>query len=169
MATEKLKDYWVSRQPRERWILGGGAAIAAVLIAYLLIWEPMQAARMRLHETTPKLRAQVAQFRADSDEAEALRAKARATAPSASLQALIEESAKSAGIRASISRVSALSNDRAQLAFSAIAFEQLTRWLATLAQSQGIAVESIQLAGTSDAGKVQVDSLVLRSARAPGS
>ena len=162
-----FKAYWISRQPRERWMLGGGAVVAALLIGYLLVWEPMQESRVRLHETTPKLRAQAAQFRADADEAEALRATTKSQAPGAPLQTLIDESAKAAGIRASIKQVSALSNDRAQLSFGSVAFDQLTRWLAGLAQSDAVAVESIQLANASEAGKVQVDSLVLLRARAP--
>ena len=112
------------------------------------------------------LRAQAAQFRVDVTEAESLRGRIKSGDSARALPAIIEASAKEAGLRESIKQIQPLSNERSQLNLSNVAFDALVPWLARLAEAEGVSVETISASGASAAGRVQVESLVLRTARA---
>ncbi len=158
---QQLLEYWQARNPRERAILGIGGSLAVILLLYLLVWDPIQSDRQRLLRDLPKMRAQVDQFRRDAEEAEALRARARARTPTQALPATVEASAKQAQLGAGIKSVQAMGNDRAQISGATVPFDGLVRWMATVAQSEGITVDSMQ-ASAGEPGRVQVESLILK-------
>jgi len=160
---EALRAYWNSREPRERLMLGAGGAIAAILLVYLVIWDPIATERARLARDLPALRTQVAEFRKAADEAEALRGRMRArTSATQPLPQAIQAASQRANLGAPLNQVQSLGADRAQVAASALPFEPFVRWLAQMAQVDGISVETVQATAGAEAGRVQVESLVLR-------
>ena len=163
---EAFKAYWAAREPRERMMLAGGIAAALILILYMLVWDPIQTSRARLAIEMPKLRAQAAQFRLDAEQAEALRGRIKSNDSGKPLPSVIDTSAKAAGVRESIKQIQSLSNDRTQINLANVSFESLVQWLAGLGATEGIAVETMNASAASQSGRVQVESLVVRSARA---
>lgn len=158
---QKLLEYWQARNARERAILGIGGAAAMVLLLYLLVWDPIQSDRQRLVRDLPKMRAQVEEFRREAEEAEALRARARSRVATQSLPATLEASAKQAQLGGAIKSVQAMGSDRAQVTGATVPFDGLMRWIATVAQSEGITVDSMQ-ASAGEPGRVQIESLILK-------
>jgi general secretion pathway protein M len=159
---EALSAYWQARDPRERAILLVGGIVAVILLLYLLVWDPIQSDRQRLVRDLPKLRAQVEQFRRDAEEAEGLRARAKSRGPGQSLQAAVESSAKQANLGGAIKSVQALGTERAQVSGASVPFDGFVRWIAAIAQSDGVSVDSIQASAAAEPGRLQVESLVLR-------
>ncbi len=162
---EALRAYWAVRAPRERMMLAGGGAVAIVLLLYLFVWDPIQSSRARLAAELPKLREQAAQFRIDTEQVQALRGRMKADGGQP-LPALLESSSKAAGIRDSIKQIQTLSDDRAQINVTNVGFDALVRWLATIGTSDGITVETINASRAGQSGRVQVESMVVRSPRA---
>lgn len=158
---QKLLEYWQARDARERLILGIGGVLTVVLLLYLLVWDPIQSDRQRLLRELPKMRAQVEQFRRDAEEAETLRARARSRNATQSLPATIEASAKQAQLAGAIKSVQAMGNDRAQISGATVPFDGLVRWMAMVAQSEGIAVDTLQ-ASAGEPGRIQIESLILK-------
>lgn len=163
---EAFKAYWAARAPRERMMLAGGMAAAIILLLYVLVWDPIQTSRARLATELPKLRAQAAQLRLDAEQAEGLRGRIKSNDSGRPLPSVIDTSAKAAGLRDSIKQIQSLSNDRTQINLSNVGFDALVQWLAGLGASDGIAVETMNASAASQSGRVQVESLVVRSARA---
>jgi general secretion pathway protein M len=158
---QQLLEYWQARNPRERAILGIGGALVVVLLLYLAVWDPIQSDRQRLVRELPKMRAQADQFRRDAEEAEALRARARSRNATQALPAAVEASAKQAQLGGGIKSVQAMGNDRAQISGATVPFDGLVRWMAAVAQSEGISVDSMQ-ASAGEPGRVQIESLIFR-------
>jgi general secretion pathway protein M len=163
---EAFKAYWAARASRERMMLAGGMAAAIILFLYMLVWDPIQTSRARLATELPKLRAQAAQFRLDAEQAEALRGRIKSNDSGRPLPSVIDASAKAAGLRDSIKQIQSLSNDRSQINLTNVGFDTLVQWLAGLGASDGISVETMNASAASQSGRVQVESLVVRSARA---
>lgn len=158
---QQLLEYWRTRTYREQLILGIGGITTIVLLLYLLVWDPIQSDRQRLLRDLPKMRAQADQFRRDAEEAETLRARARSRNATQSLPATIEASAKQAQLTGVTKSVQAMGNDRAQVSGATVSFDGLVRWMAMVAQSEGIAVDSLQ-ASAGEPGRIQIESLVLK-------
>jgi general secretion pathway protein M len=158
----RAREWWQARAPRERRVLGLGAAALAVAALWAYVWLPIQSERARLAATAPALRVQAAETVRESAEVERLRAAARSrgTVP----QAAIDDALKAAGFGEAYAGLASLGEGRVQVNLRTVPFDELVRTLAALAERHGVAVESAALRAAGD-GKVQVESLVLRAAR----
>jgi general secretion pathway protein M len=160
-----LRTWWAAREPRERNMLTAGGVVALVLLLYLAIWDPIQSSSDRLAKELPRLRDQSAQFNRDAAEAERLRGQANSRGAPPPIATAVQDAAQRASVQAAIKSVQTLAPDRVQIAMNPVAFDALMRFIGDLGQDAGVAVESITTTATAEAGKVQVDGLVLRSAR----
>lgn len=161
-----LRTRWDALEARQRLLFGGGAVLMLLLLLYEFLWYPMQTERARLANDLPRLRTSVEQFNRDATEIERLRTAGRSRGPALPLPAAIDDAAARTGLKTSIKSVQALGPDRAQVSIATVGFDSLARLLADLAQTGGITVETLQVAAA-DAGRVNVETLVLRSSRAP--
>ena len=163
---EALRELWNAREPRERRVIaaGLGALLVAVLWAY--VWEPISTDRERLVATLPKLRAQAQQVATQGAEVERLRNAARSRGTPSAPDAAIGAAAKSLGLGEAIGTVTALGEGRLQVAVKPVAFDALVRFLGELAAAQGLAVESLVVRVAPEPGRVQVETLVLRTGAA---
>lgn len=159
---ERLREWWTARAPRERAVFGIGGAALAVAALWAYAWVPIADERARLAAAMPGLRAQAAAVAREAAEVERLRAAARSRA--AASPAAIEEALKAAGFGAALAGVAPLGEGRVQVNLRAVPFDDLARALAAVGERHGVAVESVALRAAG-AGKVQVESLVLRTAR----
>jgi general secretion pathway protein M len=76
-----LKSWFDSRPPREQKLLLAGGAVAAAALAYNVLWEPAFEGRAQIAASLPQLEAQLADIRAQVDEARHLKAAAARRAP----------------------------------------------------------------------------------------
>jgi general secretion pathway protein M len=163
---EALRELWNAREPRERVVIaaGLGALLLAVLWAY--VWEPIATDRARLVAALPKLRAQAQQIATQGTEVERLRNAARSRGPASAPDAAIGATAKSLGLGDAIGTVTALGEGRIQVAVKPVAFDALVRLLGELGAGHGLAVESLVVRAAPEPGRVQVETLVLRTGAA---
>lgn len=159
---ERMRAWWAARAPRERAVLGVGGAALALAALWAYVWVPIAEDRARLAAALPGLRAQAAALALEAAEVERLRTAARGRG--AASPAAIEDALKAAGFGAAFTGVAPLGEGRVQVNLRAVPFDELARALAALGERQGVAVESLALRAAGD-GRVQVESLVLRTAR----
>jgi general secretion pathway protein M len=163
---ETLREIWAAREPRERVVIaaGLGALLLAVLWAY--VWDPISTDRARLVAALPKLRAQAQQLATQGAEAERLRNGARSRGTPSAPDAAIGAAAKALGLGDAIGAVTTLGEGRIQVAVKPVAFDALVRLLGELGAGHGLVVESLVVRVTPEPGRVQIESLVLRTGAA---
>jgi type II secretory pathway component PulM len=160
---EALRELWRAREPRERLViaLGLGALVLAGLWAY--VWEPIARDRARLVGALPQLRAQAREVAVQGAEVDRLRNVARSRGAPAAPDAAIGAAAAAAELGDAIGTVTALGEGRVQVAVKPVAFDALVRLLGELGMRHGYAVESLVVRATPERGRVQVETLLLRT------
>jgi general secretion pathway protein M len=162
---DQLREWWRARNARERSLIGGGGALVLVAVLWAYVWAPIASERARLIASLPALRVQAQHVAEQAAEVERLRTAARSRTESGPPQRAIEDAMKAAGFAEGFAGVAALGGGRFQVNLGVVPFDALLRVVAQLAERQGLAVETIALKATNEAGKVRVESLVLQGAR----
>jgi general secretion pathway protein M len=159
-----MREWWDKLQPRERLILTLGCAISLVLILYAGFWYPLQRDVARLQGSIGDQRATVIWMQNAAREVEQLRSNsaARRGSSGAPLLTLVEQSARQAGLGASLSRVEPQGSDQVRVWLEAAAFDSMVGWLGQVRQSQGVEVESVVLDPQKDAGLVNARLVLQR-------
>ena len=150
--------WWVSRSPRERAFLGWAASAAAVLLAFVLVWLPLERGRDRMAAGLPFLRASVAEMRAQAAEVKALRALPARSAATTPLATLVASGTLSQGLPGA--RVSLRDARRAQLAVADASWTRLVEWLAATQATHGLVVEEARVEALAAGGRVRGEFLL---------
>ena len=144
-------------------MLVGGAAIALIIILYLIAWEPVQRDMRRLHqEVESKLETRLWMKRAAVEVSALAGGGAAATKGGGALLTVVEQTAKSAGLGASLNRVEPQGRDRARVWLDQASFDAMIGWLATIGQRHGIVPESVVADPQSDPGIVNARLVLIR-------
>jgi general secretion pathway protein M len=123
--------WWASLQARERRLLGTGAAVVALALAYLIAFEPAYAGRQRLAKELPALRAQLAQMEGLAAEARRLSGQASQAVDSPQqLKAQLEQSVEAAGLKGSLAQLS-VSGDLIDVRFKSVPLAAWLGWFDT--------------------------------------
>lgn len=160
---ERWREWWQGRNTRERALIALGGAALAVAVLWAYVWVPLEADRVRLAAALPTLRAQAQQVALQATDVERLRAAARSRGGAGPSQPAIEETLKAAGL--GVTGVAMLGGGRVQVNLGVVPFDALVRAIAQLAESHGLAVETIALKAAGEPGRVRVETLVLQGAR----
>jgi len=161
---ERWREWWQGRNTRERALIAMGGAALAVAVLWAYVWVPLEADRVRLVAALPTLRAQAQQVALQAADVERLRAAARGRGGAAPSQVAIEQTLKAAGLGAGVTGVTMLGGGRVQVNLGVVPFDALVRAIAQLAESHGLAVETIALKAAGEPGRVRVETLVLQGA-----
>ena len=142
----RLKALWLSRTPRERWLLGVMLALVALVLAWLLILRPLgdmlSAARQRHGEAI----ADLAEARARAAAIGTLE-KNRPAAIAGPADAAVAVAASAAGFQ--LSTLQAEGPGRVSLAIGAAKPQALFGWIGQL-EAQGFIVESLTACSNPD-------------------
>lgn len=158
---DRLREWWQARLARERAIIFAGVAALAVAGLWAYVWLPIAAERARLTAALPTLRLQVQQVTRGAAEVERLRVAGRARGAAAPQRAL-DETLRAAGFGDGYTGVARLGNGRNQVNLGVVSFDLLVRVLGQLADTHGLAVETLVVRAAGEPGKVRVETLVLR-------
>lgn len=147
-----MKEWFLSREPRERVILAVAAAIAVVLIGWRFVLLPLSNGVERLDSAVD------AQSRllVDAQSAAAV-APADAPLPQAeqTLVVLVERTARAHGVWSAMSRTRPDGDTGIDVGFQAAAFDALLAWLVTLESEHGVSVESATITAANEPGVVR--------------
>lgn len=156
----QLIQFWRSRAPRERLVLGGGAALLVLALGFAYGWLPMQREAAQLRAALPQLRLQAQQLQQDAQEAARLRSRPALAQQGGSLAALIEQRATAAGLRERVEAITPQDAGRVRIVLPQVAFDAWLGWLGELQASHGVRVESTRVEAADEAGMVRVEAVL---------
>ena len=153
---ERLTHWWRLRTDAERVALVAGAVLAAVALAWLLVWLPIQSDIARLTRDLGMQRAALAQARSQADAIGGL--ERRTPAPARDARAALDLALAQSGIKASaIDRT----GDDLRITIDGISFDALTNLLESLQRDAALRVVDLTAAARVEPGMVRAE-LTLR-------
>ena len=146
-----MKEWFLSREPRERLILAVGAAAAVMIIGWGFVWSPLTAGVARL-DSRVETRSQLL---VDAQNAAAIvpDAAARPRAQQ-SLLVLIDGTARNHGVAQALTRRQPNGANEIDVTVQAAPFDALVGWLATLESEHVVSVASATIRATQEPGVV---------------
>ncbi len=167
-----MRLWWDSLQRRERWLLGGGAAVALALLLYGLAWLPFQNELARLRQAVSAQHADLAWMRQAAAEIRRLKASGSSTSERSSvgndgrsLLTLVDQTAKTAGLDRTLRRIEPEGDNRVQLRLEQVSFDRLITWLIQLEGGHGIETANAVIDRRANRGLVNARLILQRTSR----
>jgi len=154
--------WWRGLQPRERLMVGGGGAVLALFLFYLLLWAPLQRDLARLRVEAPKAAEQLTWMRSQAGRINQLRAQAPTQLKGGGLLSFVEQSATAFNIKQNIKRVEPEGSNAVRLVVDGVSFNNLVSWLGNLHKQGGVRVDNATFEGQATPGIVNA-RLLLRA------
>ena len=151
------RQWWQLRSPAERtaWLIVGG--IALVLVAWLLIWQPLTSETERLERRLMEQRAALATARHQADEIAALARSAVEPLPR-DARADVESALARQGLKATA--IDRGEDQRLRVTLDAVSFEALTRLLEGLQRDARLNAVDLTAAARVEPGQVRAEMTV---------
>lgn len=154
-----MMTWWNNLSLRERWMIGGGTGLVAVLLLYALVWHPLQRNLTALHQSVGELRSDVAWMQQAVGDVKRLTnaAETNTQAVSArdeSLLVFVDRTARSAGLGPAVKRVEPQGINQLQIRLEQVSFDQMIRWLGNLQQQHDIALINAVIDRQTESGRV---------------
>lgn len=157
-AGAALAAFWGERSARERAVLLGAAGVLLLAALYAFLWEPGLAARKSLADTLPRLRAELADMRAQREEISMLRKEIDAASRSGELQNLVRASVARTRFAAAVERLDALANGSVLLQAGPVSFDAWLEWVENLQHELGVRLEASRIVALEQPGLVRVEA-----------
>ena len=153
-----MRDWWNRLNVRERWFIGGGAVVLAVILVYVLAWRPWRIDVERLQQQIVAQRADLAWMRSAAQEIKRLNAAAVTQAPNRnreqSLSTLIDQTAKAAGLGTALKRVEPQGDAGLRVRLEQVSFDRMLLWLGELERDYRIEIDNAVIDRQADDGRV---------------
>lgn len=161
---QKVKDWFFSLRPRERVMVGGGVALVALVLIYMLALAPFYGAVAARGKRVAQKEGDLAWMRNVAGEMMALSAHAPATAAAPgdeSLVVLIDRAARECGLSGALTGQTPTGDQGIRVRLEAAEFDKLMVCLGNLQQVHAVSIESATIDRTARPGLVNA-SLVLQ-------
>jgi general secretion pathway protein M len=149
-----MKEWFMSREPRERIVLGVGSAVAVLLAFVLLVWRPLQNEAADLEGSV----AQKTRLLVDLQRAAAVAPESggrpQAAGGTQSLLVLVDGTAQSHGLEGALRNARSEGADGISVTLRDASFDAVIRWLVTLQTVHGLSVEAVNVNATRASGLV---------------
>lgn len=146
-----MKAWFFGLQPRERWILGIGAAAGVAIIGWWVVLQPVMAEAELLRssvETKQRLLIEVAEV----ESAQPGNGASGRVGTDQTLVVIVSNTAASHGLGAPRTRQNGPSG--IDVTLQAVSFDALMTWLVTLHESYGVDVETASFSSAREPGLV---------------
>jgi general secretion pathway protein M len=144
---DSLSKYWQGLQPRERWMLGGGGVFCIALIAHQLVWQPWQNAIDYMEEALIGHRVNLVWMQQYAEQIETGNVSSQVRAirgRDQSLMSIIEQSAKTAGVRESIQQLMPRENNtQVSVVLEEASFNKWVAWVDILQNQYGVTITQL--------------------------
>lgn len=142
-----IQTWWTALQARERYVLGGGIVLAALLLLWAMVWQPLGRERVRLSDQVDVQRRELALVRAVA-AIPTNTSSAPATAvdrQGKSLLALVDASARTAYLDQAMKRVEPIGARSVRASFEYANFDTVIAWLEVLARDYRVRVTDLSI------------------------
>lgn len=160
-----MKEWFNNLQTRERNLVLGAALILAVLLIYLLLWEPVTNKVAGLKSSVASQQAQLAWMQQANQEIKALQQGTRprrAFNQGISLINAVENSAKKSGVRETITRTEPQGSDKITVELRGTEFDRLVDWIGVLTNQYSAQVTQFSASRTDIKGRVDARLILSR-------
>lgn len=154
-----MKEWWDGLGTRERLILIGGVAIVVPLLLWALLWRPLVGGVERLEQDVATQREQLRWMQNASAEIDRLRgsgAQAAAGLGGRSLLAVVDQSARGAGLGNGLKRIEPESTDAVRVRLEGVGFDAVVTWLDQLSRQFGVYASLVSIEREPTPGQVSV-------------
>jgi len=158
---EAFAQWWQLRSRSERILLAAAAGIAALALAWLVVWQPLARDADRLDRQIETDRAMLADARRRADEIAGLARNAPSVAP-AEPRAALEAALTQQNLKAVASTIERIDNERIRLTFDAIGFDALTAFLDALQRDARLRAVELVATARVEPGQVRADITLAR-------
>lgn len=152
--TQAWLTWWRERSARERWMIGGTAALVLTLIVFFFVWQPLDTERLRLAKRVPELKITLARMQIQAREVKGVQSRGKPR----SLEVALEETGREIGLPKGAIRSDG--PERARINLAAIEFNKWIAWIAKLQQDRAIRLEAAQIEALAEPGMVKVNALL---------
>jgi general secretion pathway protein M len=143
---DKLREWIANLSPRERNLVYAAGGLLFVALIYGVLVLPIQTTHARMAARVAKKQADLAWMQQRAPQAAAAAGMAQA-ASGESLVALIDRTAREAGLASALRDQNPTGDSGMHLRFESASFDALIAWLASLQQQYGVTVESATIGG----------------------
>lgn len=152
-----IKDWLAGLEPRERQLVLAGALVLGLLLVYGLLVAPLLSAYQARAARVEQQRAELVWMQQTAARIQQLQAGGGARAGGLgdrSLLAVVDGSAREAGLGGALRRVRPEGSDAVRVWFEGVPFDGLVEWLGRLEQEFRVQVKLITLERQPEAGRV---------------
>jgi len=154
-----LRAWLATKSPTERRVIATIAILVAIVLLWLLAWDPLQRDVQRLRLENGREQAALALAHHEVDEITALQR--AAASPPADVRTAVQQSLVTAGLRSAVTDLQ-WPQSRAQVTFAGVEFTALARWLERLHRDNGIVVREATLSARVEPGAVRAELVLGR-------
>ncbi|MBI5041756.1 MAG: type II secretion system protein M [Gammaproteobacteria bacterium] len=136
-----MKEWWSALGTRERLMLGGGALLLVPLLLWALAWQPLASGAHQLETEVAAQREALQWMRSAAAELQQLRgsgAQVSAGMGGRSLLAVVDQSARAAGLGNGLKRIEPDSATAVRVRLEGVAFDAVVTWLDELSRQFGV-------------------------------
>jgi len=153
-----MKDWWLNREPRERWLLTGAGLILLVLAFWLVVWEPLAVKRQQLTRRLDNQQSTLLALQDISQQAATLAASRPDSGlpPDTTLLGLADRTVRARGLAGSLRRIEPESEHRVRVWLDQAPFDQTVGWLQSVAASHGIGVIDANVSSGEQPGLINI-------------
>jgi type II secretory pathway component PulM len=158
---EAFAQWWQLRSRSERMLLTAAAGIAALALAWLVVWQPLARDTDRLDRQIENDRAMLADARRRADEIAGLARSAPSVAP-AEPRAALDAALARQNLKVAATTIERIDNERIRLTFDAIGFDALTAFLDALQRDARLRAVELVATARVEPGQVRADVTLAR-------
>ena len=158
---EAFAQWWQLRSRSERMLLAAAAGIAALAVAWLVVWQPLARVTDRLDRQIETDRAMLADARRRADEIAGLARSAPSVAP-AEPRAALDAALTQQNLKSAATTIERIDNERIRLTFDAIGFDALTAFLDALQRDARLRAVELVATARVEPGQVRADVTLAR-------
>ena len=156
MANERLAQWWQVRTRAERAALVLAGLIAALVIAWIFVWQPLTRDIARLERQVARQRAELAEARKQADDIASL-ARSAAAPASRDPRTDVEAGLVRQGLKSSAIAIERADDRHLRITFGAITFEALTSLLEDLQRDAKLRAAELTVIARVEPGQVRAE------------
>ena len=143
-----MKAWFAGLEPRERQLVSGGAIVLALLLLYVMIWEPLAGSYSDLKEDVAQQQQTLAWMQQAAAKIKALQGSGAGAARGLggrSLLAVVDQSARSSGLGDYIKRIEPDGSKGVKVWLEGVAFDPMILWLGQLTRTYQVETSLITI------------------------
>lgn len=159
---ERFRLWWSGLADRERRIVAAGAAVLALVLLYLAVWEPLAQARHAREQALVDERALAALLETLAVEMQQRGGAGAVAGTGQSLLAVVDQSRRASALSKPPSRLQPEGEDTVRIWLEDVPFDALVRWLNDLQTRYGVRVADADIERESGPGLVNARLTLMR-------